>query len=261
MFLLKHEMKQGIKALLIWGISVGAMVMFCLFLFPELKTQMEPIQAMMKSLGPLAAAFGMDQLNYGELMGFYGVYTGFMLGIGGMFYAAILGCGMLSKEEAQHTAETLFSYPVSRSYVCFWKLLAVAVQLCLFNAIVIVFSLVTFPLIGETPDAKAFALYHLAQLIMQLEIAGICFGISAFLRKGSASIGMGVAFLLYFLGVAGNISDKVSFVKYITPYAYADGAAILPTTSLNIGLVALGMFYMAIGITAAFCKYTAKDIY
>lgn len=215
---------------------------------------------MMQGLGGIASAFGMDRLNYGELTGFYGIYAGFMLGIGGMFYAAILGCGILSKEEAQHTAETLLTYPVSRSSVCIWKLTAVAVLLFGFNVLVVLFSMAAFPIIGQFPHWKAFALYHLAQLIMQLEIAGICFGVSAFLRKGSGTIGMAIAFVLYFLGIAGNITERAAFVRYITPYAYADGASVISRVSLDGGLVALGIAYAAVGIAAGFWKYNKKDI-
>lgn len=260
MFLLKHELKQGWKAMLLWSFAVGIMIVFCLMLFPELKTQMAPIQAMMQGLGGLAAAFGMDRLNYGELIGFYGIYAGFMLGIGGMFYAAILGCGMLSKEEAQHTAETLLTYPVGRGSICIWKLGAAAALLLCFNVLVVLFSLTAFAIIGEFPQWKPFALYHLAQLTMQLEIAGICFGISAFLRKGSGTIGMAIAFVLYFLGIAGNITEKAGFVRYITPYAYADGASIISKGALDGGLVALGIVYMVVGIIAGFWKYKKKDI-
>lgn len=261
MFLLKHELKQGWRAMLLWSLAVGIMLIFCLMLFPELKTQMAPIQAMMQGLGGLAAAFGMDRLNYGELIGFYGIYAGFMLGIGGIFYAAILGCGTLSKEEAQHTAETLLTYPVDRGSVCLWKLISAAVLLLCFNVIVVLFSLSAFLIIGEFPQWNLFALYHLAQLIMQLEIAGICFGISAFLRKGSGTIGMGIAFVLYFLGIAGNIAEKAGFVKYITPYAYADGASIISRGALDGKLIVLGIGYAALGIAVGFWKYKKKDIF
>ena len=57
MFLLKHELKQGWKAMLLWSFAVGIMIVFCLMLFPELKTQMAPIQAMMQGLGGLSAAW------------------------------------------------------------------------------------------------------------------------------------------------------------------------------------------------------------
>ena len=104
-------------------------------------------------------------------------------------------------------------------------------------------------------------LFHLAQMLMQTEIACICMGISAFLRKGSVSIGIGVAALLYFLGLFGNITEKAEKVKYITPYAYADAADILPDAALDGTLILFGMGYAFLGLAIGYVKYQRKDIY
>ena len=95
---------------------------------------------------------------------------------------------------------------------------------------------------------------------MQFEILCICFGISAFQKKGATSAGIGIAAALYFLGVFGNITEKAEFVTYITPYTYADGANVIPAGELDIKLVMLGMVYAVIGLIAAYGKYTRKDI-
>ena len=102
--------------------------------------------------------------------------------------------------------------------------------------------------------------YSGAQIVMQFEILCICFGISAFLKKGATSAGIGIAAALYFLGVFGNITEKAEFVTYITPYTYADGANVIPAGELDIKLVMLGMVYAVIGLIAAYGKYTRKDI-
>ncbi|MDO4345430.1 MAG: ABC transporter permease subunit [Eubacteriales bacterium] len=261
----KHEMRRGMKALLAWSLVIGGMLAFCLMLFPELKQQVASIQMMIdglsKGFGGIVAAFGMDRLNYGEVMGFYGVYGGFMLGIGGMIYAGMIGCTMLAKEEKEHTAETLLSYPISRAGVCFFKWLSMVCQLLLMNVIVMLIAGVSFVMIGEKPALNTFWLYHLAQFFMQFEIACICFGISAFLRKEGSGIGMGIAAIFYFLGVAGNIAEKAGVLRYITPYAYADAAEIIASASLKWTLVGLGMAYAAAGMAAAFWRYAQKDIY
>ena len=177
-------------------------------------------------------------------------------GIGGIFYAAVLGTGMLEKEEREHTAEFLLTHPVSRSQVVTEKLLAMISQMLLLNGMVILLSVVSFCIIGEKPDF----LFHGAQIVMQFEILCICFGISAFLKKGATSAGIGIAAALYFLGVFGNITEKAEFVTYITPYTYADGANVIPAGELDIKLVMLGMVYAVIGLIAAYGKYTRKDI-
>ncbi len=85
-------------------------------------------------------------------------------------------------------------------------------------------------------------------MLMQFEIAGICFGISAFLRKSGLGIGIGIACLMYFLNIIANISEDARFLKYVTPFGYTEGY-VIP-----------GMIIMVIGIIAAYIKYTKKDI-
>ena len=101
---------------------------------------------------------------------------------------------------------------------------------------------------------------HLSYFLLQIELAGICFGLSAFLRRGSLGIGLGIATVMYFLNIVANISDSAEFLKYITPFGYTEGADIVANGSLNTAMVLLGMAYTAVGIAAAYWKYCKKDI-
>ncbi|MDE7327781.1 MAG: ABC transporter permease, partial [Lachnospiraceae bacterium] len=103
-------------------------------------------------------------------------------------------------------------------------------------------------------------LLHVAYLLLQVEIAGVCFGISAFMRRGTAGVGLGVAILLYFINLIANLSENAKFLRYITPFAYADGVELVVEGRMDTKLVCLGMFYAAAGIAAAFFWYNRKDI-
>ena len=92
------------------------------------------------------------------------------------------------------------------------------------------------------------------------EEAGISFGVSAFLRRGELSIGMGIAILLYFLGIVANLSEGAAFLRVITPFGYTEGADILANGSLDGGLILCGMAYTVVGILTAYRKYTGKDL-
>ena len=81
--------------------------------------------------------------------------------------------------------------------------------------------------IGEDILWKEFTLFHLAYYILQMELAGICFGISAFMRKGSVGIGLGFAAIMYFLNLIANIAKAAEFLKYITPFGYCEGSDIV----------------------------------
>ena len=261
MTLIKHEMKQGRLALAIWTISIAFLIVICVLLFPEMESQMKEVNDMFASMGSFTAAFGMDRLNFGTLVGFYAVEGGNIMGLGGAFFASLLAIMVLSKEEKDHTAEFLLSHPVSRIQVITEKLLAVLLQIILLNVIVWALSVASIAAIGEEVPWKELNLLHLSYFLMQLELAGICFGISAFIRKGSAGIGLGIAAIMYFLNIIANITEKAEFLKYITPFGYTEGADIVDNGTLDTKLVLIGMVYALIGIAAAYWNYNRKDIH
>lgn len=255
-----HEMKLGRKALVIWTGAIGFMLLICLIMFPQMKNEMDSVANMFANMGGLTAAFGMDRLDFGTAIGFYGIECGNILGIGGGFFAALLGISALAKEENAHTAEFLLTHPISRGRIVTEKLLAVMAQIFMLNFVVIAISAISFLSIGEEIAVSEFTLLHMAYLLLQVEIAAVCFGISAFLRRGGAGIGLGLAAMLYFLNIIGNISDEAEFVKYMTPFAYAEASDIISNVELDGVLVAIGLLCTAAGITAAYMKYLRKDI-
>ena len=261
MTLVKHELRQGRTAFFIWLASIGFLLAICIFLFPEMKGQMDDVSDMFASMGSFSAAFGMDRLNFGTLIGFYSVECGNILGLGGAFYASLCAVAILSKEEKDKTAEFLLTHPVSRKRIITEKLIAVLIQITAMNILIYALSVGSIAAIGETIPWKEISLMHLAYYLLQLELAGICFGISAFLRHSSIGIGLGIAIMMYFMNLIANLADSTEFLKYITPFGYCEGADIVEEGSLDITLVAIGAAIGICGIIAAYLKYAKKDIH
>lgn len=260
MVIVKLELRQGRTAFFIWTAAVGLLLSICVFLYPEMKGEMEGLGDMFASMGSFSTAFGMDRLNFGTLPGYYAVECGNVLGLGGAFYAALCAVGSLSGEEKEGTAEFLLSHPVGRGRVVTEKLAAVFLRIVAMNCLIYGVSAASMALIGEAIPWETLSLLHLAYLCLQLELAGICFGISAFLRRGSVGLGLGLAAILYFLNLIANIAPAAEFLKYITPFGYCDGAAIVADGRLNGGMLAIGAGLGSAGIVAAYLEYTKKDI-
>jgi len=261
MTLVRHELKQGKISFIIWTASIGFLLAVCIFLFPEMKGQMNSVNDVFASMGSFTAAFGMDRLNFGTLVGFYAVECGNILGLGGAFFAALCAVSILSKEEKDKTAEFLFTHPISRKNVITEKLIAVLIQITAMNIIIYAISVGSIAVIGETIPFKEISLLHLSYYLLQIELAGICFGISAFLRKGSTGVGLGIAVMMYFLNLIANIADAAEFLKYITPFGYCDGADIVSNGRLDEVMVTVGAAIAIVGIIIAYVKYTKKDIH
>ena len=73
MVMIKHELKQGRITLLIWTMVIALMMALCVLIYPEMETQMGDVSAVFAEMGGFSAAFGMDRLNFGEFIGFFGV--------------------------------------------------------------------------------------------------------------------------------------------------------------------------------------------
>lgn len=260
MTVFRHELRQGKASFLIWTCSVGFLLAVCVFLFPEMKGQMEEIGSAFASMGAFTEAFGMDQLNFGTLTGFYAIECGNVLGLGGAFYACICAAGMLAKEENNKTAEFLLTHPVSRVRIVTEKLLAVLFQITAMNLIIYALSVLSMTIISEAVPWREVTLMHAAYFLLQTELAGVCLGISAFLRRGSVAVGLGVTLFLYFLNLIGNISDASTFLKYLTPFGYCDGAELVSTLRMDAGKTAAGLAAGLAGVITACLAYARKDI-
>ena len=69
MTLLNCEMKRMRTSLIVWTAAIALLIMVCLIIFPDMEDQVDELNAAFSSMGGFTAAFGMDRLNFGELMG------------------------------------------------------------------------------------------------------------------------------------------------------------------------------------------------
>lgn len=260
MAFMKHELRMNSKSLSIWALAVGGMIFCFMLIFPTMEASMGELSGAYSQMGDFSTAFGMDKINIATPMGFFGIEIGATLSLGGSMFAAIVGIGMLAKEEGGHTTEFVFVTPNKRTYFITSKLIACMILIALFDIVCMALGILGFVCISEDLVWKQYLLFFLAQYLMHLEIAGICFGISAFLRKNNIGLGIGIAMLLYFVNLLANITDKVEKLHYITPFSYSDAADIFYTENLQIKYIIAGMIIMVISVVAGYVKYCKKDL-
>ena len=128
------------------------------------------------------------------------------------------------------------------------------------NVVVLAVTLAGIAIIGEDVSAKTLALLLTAYFVMQLETAAVTFGISAFLKRGSTGIGLGLAAMFYFLNIAANLTEKAEFLKYLTPFGYTDSADIIANGAISTPHLIVGIIFAFAGIIIGFYRYTKKDI-
>ena len=260
MTLFFHEIKRGRIALIAWSAVVSFMLCISILIYPEMTSQMGDIGEMFANMGAFTDAFGMSNVNFGEFSGYFAIEFGNTMGLAGGVFAALLGMAALADEQGNRTAEFLLTHPISRTQVVLQKLLSVIARLLAFNVAVFAMALLATLIIGERAQAGEIALAFAGSLLLQLEVASIAFGVSAFLRSGNLAIGIGASIGLYVLNVFSNLTEELKFLKYITPYGYADATAIVADGAITLKYLIPGILLTALGIAAAFWQYRRKDI-
>ena len=260
MTLFLHELKRGRIALIIWSAVVSFMLCISILIYPEMTSQMGDIGDMFSNMGAFSDAFGMGNVNFGEFSGYFAVEFGNTMGLAGGVFAALLGIAALADEERNRTAEFLLTHPVSRTQVVLWKLLSVVARLVIFNVVVFAMAMLAMLVMGERAQLGEVSLAFLGSFLLQIELASVAFGVSAFLRLGNLAIGIGASLGMYFLNILSNLTESAKFLKYVTPYGYADATAIVSEGAITFKYMIPGLLLTVLGIAAAFWQYRRKDI-
>lgn len=260
MTLLKLEWKMNFKSLLIWTLCVGLCCSGCILLFDSVAESMEEMAKTFAEMGSFSAAFGMDKVSIATLTGFYATEISIIFLLGGAMFAAMTGAVLLSKEEEGHTMEFLHTMPVSRTYIYLWKYVALLLLMLVFNAVCIGLDVVGFLSIGEEIAMAEFVEYHVLALVMQVEVGSICYLISAVCRRKQIGLALGLAVLFYLMDIMCNIVPDLEFLKFFTPFYYANAAQIYSGGDSRIGLMLLGLAVTAVVVILGGMVYKKRDM-
>ena len=261
MTLYKHELKMNRVSFLIWLVGVLAMSAGCIFLFPLIDDSMADMSEAFASMGGFSAAFGMDRLASTTLEGFFGTEIGTIFALGGGMYAALLGITALSKEESGHTAEFLHTLTLGRCGIVTGKLLAILTCIALFDLTALGVFIGSAAIIGETLSLKCLVGYILAQFAAQTELASVCLAVSAYSRRSSLGVGLGIALVLYVLDIVARITEQADFLRYITPFSFSNATDVFVNKgAIDTVPLCIGIGVTVISIAAAYLIYRKRDI-
>lgn len=260
MTLLRQEWKMNLKMLLIWAFCVGISCCGCIMLFQGVADSMGEMAESFAEMGSFSAALGMDKISIGTIEGYYATEISIIFSLGGAMFAAMTGAVLLSKEEEGHTAEFLHTLPLGRSYIVTWKYITMLVLILVFHVICMGFDIIGFLGIGADISKQEYFWYHVTVLLLQIEIGSICFLISAVSRRKQIGLALGVAVFLYLMDIMCRIVPNIDFLKYITPYYYANGAELFSTGTVEGGLLGIGIAVSVLTAAAAGVIYTRRDL-
>lgn len=255
----KYEWKASIKNLLVWSLTVGGMGLICIILYQEMQESMGDLADSFASMGAFSDAFGMSTLSIATLKGYFATEIGTIHGLGGGMFAAAIATIMLSKEEDQHTTDFTFVLPLSRGKIIVMKYLAITLNIVLFTMICGIMYQIGFLALGEHPGTK-FIEYMFLQLLMNVEIAAICFLVSAICKKNKLGLGISIAMLMYIYDLMARVIPSLEKLLFLSPYSYANATSIFSDSGWSLQAIVVGVFITIISLAFAFQYYTKRDL-
>jgi len=259
-----HEFRTRIRSVIIWSLSVAAIIFLFFSIFPGFATQAALLNDILSKMPPaLLEAFGMQNSDLSSVLGFYSfifVFVQLCLAI----QAGNYGFGLVSIEETELTADFLLSKPVSRAQVLTSKLLAALTSLTITNLVVWVISFISLAMFngGRTYATGTLVLLLVSIVIFQLFFLAVGLVVSVLVKRvrSVTPYSLGLGFGMYVLSAFSAVLAEVK-LEYITPFKHLDPAYIVRNTAFDTPLVLLNVSVSLVAIGLSYWLYIRRDIH
>ncbi|MEJ5240965.1 MAG: ABC transporter permease subunit [Anaerolineales bacterium] len=258
-----REFRAHLKSLLIYSIII---FLFTVTGFTKFKTYAEnPEMLAILEQMPKAVleALNMTVFNLTTLSGFYGImhiYYALILGIA----AVMWGSDVIAKEERDKTVEFSLVLPVTRSRLVTAKLLAVIVHSILLLGVTVLSFFVSSR--SYTPDEGFWDFFYTSMaglfLLQMIFIAiGIFLGCAMQQYRRAGAVAIAILLGTYFLSIVASLHEKVEFLKYFSPFKYADAGMIWREGRIEPIYLWLSLVILVACLGLAYWRYNRRDLY
>jgi ABC-2 type transport system permease protein len=261
-----REMKASTRALIIWSVCMflGVLSGMAKFTAYTTATATGPsINDLLKTMPTsIKALFGFASFDMATMSGYLAllfIYVELIAAI----HAALLGAGIIAKEESDKTTEYLMVKPVSRAAIITSKLVAALLNVIAINVVTLVSFLVIVPLYSKGGDASREILtMMLSMLFVQLIFMSLGAVLAAWMKHPgtSGSVATGLLFTAYFVARVTDMTDKLRFLNVISPFKYFDLAGIVAGHGLNPGVILLSLALVALFCVLTYIFYRKRDL-
>ncbi|HZK70443.1 MAG TPA: ABC transporter permease subunit [Clostridia bacterium] len=256
-----HELKVYRKSTIVWTLSLIAIVILFMSIFPAFAKDAATFQKYIDSIPKaLTAALGITSLDL-SVLGFYSVIFTYIM-LCGAIQAMNIGLSIVSNEERGKTADFLLSKPITRQQIITSKLLAALTSIVITNIIFITVATIVLQSVKTEPfSINKFALISLSLFLTQLIFVSMGVFISIIVKKIKSvlPISLGIVFGFFIIGMLGSvIGDDVA--KYITPFKYFDPAKIIKNSAYETQFVVITIVFVILATVGSYVLYSKKDM-
>lgn len=258
-----HELKTKLKSVLIWSLSISALILVFMSMFQSFSSTTVSVNQLMDSFPEeLLIAFGMVDMDWSTVLGFYGlifVFTQICLAI----QAANYGFSLVSIEETEWTADFLLSKPVGRASIMTSKLLAAITSLATTQAVVWISSIVFISIFSGGKEYQTDVLVSLMLTMSIFQLFFLTTGmVISLLVKRIRSVtpwSMGLVFGLYILNAFGGMIGDQS-LEIISPFKHFAPSPIIKNAAWDWSLVMISVVVVIVAIAGSYGLYSRRNI-
>lgn len=257
-----REMKANRKALIIWCACMIIGVISGMAKYTAYSSGGTSSQVIKDLPQSIKALFGMGSLDVTTMSGFF-AFLFLYLAVAAAIHAAILGSGILAKEERDKTTEFLVVKPVSRFSIVTSKLSAAFVNIVILNIVTMVTSIGMVAAYNKGKDITGeIVVFFLSMLVIQLIFLSLGALLSAFMRnsKGAGSIASSTVIGAYIISAITNFNDRLNALNVLSPFKYFSYNRIIAGKGLNPGIVALSIILVAAFTASTYFFYEKRDL-
>lgn len=258
-----HELRAYRKSTIIWTVSLVAMVILFLSIFPSFSKDADEFQKLLEGYPEaVRKAIDLELDTVFTILGFYS-YSFLYITLCGAIQAMNLGTSIVSKEVREKTADFLLTKPVTRPKIMTSKLLAALTSLIITNMVFIFASNVMASQVAtEDYSSKGLFLISFSLFLIQLIFLALGLIISVVARKIKSviTVSLSTVFTFFIISMLSSASGDGA-KRYLSPFEYFDTAYIIEHSRYETTFLAVGMAIILISIIASYVVYTKKDIH
>ncbi|MHB8947181.1 MAG: ABC transporter permease subunit [Bacillota bacterium] len=259
-----RELRRNFRPWLIWSVSLGAFVAMMMAIYPTIASQSANLREMMKMYPPaMLKAFNLDRLDMADVLGYYATEGFILAALISAIYSVQLASGLLAKEESDKTIEFLLAKPVTRTTIVTGKAVVAALYIIGLNGLQTLAALASFEAVKTGPySVKAFLALAAGGLLIDLTFAALGLAVAVFVTKAKALYPLGIGLVLgtYILSVMAKLSSKLSALRWLSPFSYADTGDILEKGAIGGAYLTLFVVLIVALTAVAYTVYNRKDI-
>lgn len=262
MNLYRRELKANLKSLVLWTVSVIAIIAMGVAKTYQAARSGQSLTELVASMPKsIQTIFGLGKLDLTTAIGVYGIIFLYIVLLGGL-YAANLGSRIAAKEETDKTFEFLYSKGISRNTILFAKMLAVGTYLLIFWGLTYLASVIILKqATGEEITNQIFeCMIGLLLILFFFAMLGLFLSVLLSVAKRAASVNAFILLVAFLASILTGYSDALAWLGYFTPFHYFDAKVVI-TEGLNpvsiIGMITL----IVLCIAGSFYYHSKRDLH